>query len=124
MSDLVRDDDTIIIQMHDGIKHMLKVTRNVQQKVARSRISVNAIIGAAYGDIYEVIVHPWKFFMCYTCISVSWRWLRCKYHYRWHSISPILTRLAYYCHTALSYVVVDHCRYLTSENCRNLKVVN
>jgi len=52
--DTVHDGDTVIVQMHDGVRHMLKVTRNIHQKVARSRLSVNCLIGATYGDIFEV----------------------------------------------------------------------
>jgi hypothetical protein len=54
MEEIVRDQDTIIIQMHDGIRHLLKVTSNQDQKVARSRIPVKPLIGAQYGDIFEV----------------------------------------------------------------------
>jgi hypothetical protein len=52
-SDTVKDGDSIVAHMHDGIKHIIHIT-NRDEKVGRTRTSVKGVVGHSYGSIFEI----------------------------------------------------------------------
>ena len=54
MSNVVKDGDWVIIQMHDDQESIVNMTSRQQQKIGRNRMSVSPIIGQSYGSIFEI----------------------------------------------------------------------
>ena len=50
---VIRAGDTVIVRMHDDKStSMLKVLG--EQKICRSKVSTKALVGAAYGSVFQI----------------------------------------------------------------------